>query len=185
LSGVKTDLTGQMGDIEGRLQAQIAANEAAGMGRDEAFSAAVAGLGTQVGGLGTQIGGIGQGLAGLQQGLAGLSEGFGAYQASAAAAAARQKQEQGAQQIMNILGQQKTTDVKTPGVAKIDYLYDIGGESLFATPKQESLMLSPFEDAPAPVEGALPRYQYYAEGGLIGADDLQTIDDLYEMLRSK
>jgi len=196
LAGVKTNLTGQMGDLEGRLNAQILANESAGMGRDEAIKSAVAGLGTQIGGLGTQLSGLGQGLGGLQEGLAGLSAGFGAYQASAAQAAAaskaaaskaaadRQKQE-GGQQILNMLGQQRTGEVKTPGVAKIDYLYDIGGESLFATPKQESLMLSPFEDAPEPVEGAAPRYQYYSDGGLIGSDDLQTIDDLYEMLRGK
>jgi len=176
------------------LQEKIAANEAAGMGRNEAFSSAVTGLGTQLGGLGNQIGGINQNLTGLQQGLAGLSEGFGAYQAAnAKEAAAKQKQEQG-QQILNILGQQRTGAVKTPDPAKIDYLYDIGGESIFATPKQESLMPSPFEEAPAPVDGAMPRYQYYdynkntynyADGGLIGGDDLQTIDDLYEMLRSK
>jgi hypothetical protein len=176
------------------LQEKIAANEAAGMSRDQAFSSAMTGFGTQIGGLGNQIGGLDQSLTGLQQGLTGLSEGFGAYQAAnAKEAAAKQKQEQG-QQILNILGQQRTGAVKTPDPAKIDYLYDIGDESIFATPKQESLFLSPFEDAPEQVEGVTPRYQYYdynknkynyADGGLIGGDDLQTIDDLYEMLRSK
>jgi hypothetical protein len=102
---------------------------------------------------------------------------------------------------MQLLTAQRQTNVKEAPVAAIDYLYDIGDESIFATPKQESLFLSPFEEAPAPVEGAMPRYQYYDAktgkytyadggmvafdmGGLIGSDDY-TIDDLYEMLRSK
>jgi len=181
ITGVQSDLTGQMGDIEGRLAAQIAANEAAGMGRDEAFSSAVAGLGTQIGGLGTQIGGIGQGLSGLQQGLAGLSAGFGAYQAAnAKAAATKQRQEQG-QQLLNMLTSQGKGEVKSAPLASIDYMYDIGGESVFATPKQESLFLSPFENAPAPVEGAMPKYKY-ADGGFI--EDDYTIDDLYRTLGS-
>jgi hypothetical protein len=72
-------------------------------------------------------------------------------------------------------------------------MYDIGGESIFATPKQESLMPSPFEETPEAVEGVRPRYQYYdpsggyqyADGGLIDGNDMRTINDLYEILRSK
>ncbi len=151
------------------LQEKIAANEAAGMSRDQAFSSAMTGFGTQIGGLGNQIGGFDQSLTGLQQGLTGLSEGFGAYQAANAQAAAKQKQEQNAQQLMNILGQQQTVSAKTPPGAQIDYLYDIGGESIFAPmakkdtkPKQDGYYEPPVQ---------------IASGG--------SIDDLYEMLRSK
>jgi len=70
-------------------------------------------------------------------------------------------------------------------------MYDIGGESMFATPKQESLMPSPYEDTPEAVEGVRPYYQYfvpgygytYAEGGMV--EDEYTIDDLYRILGSK
>jgi hypothetical protein len=92
-------------------------------------------------------------------------------------------------------------EVKTPPPALIEYLYDIGGESIFATPRQESLMPSPFEETPTPVQGAMPRYQYidpktgrytYADGGMVAFDmggligsDEYTIDDLYRILGSK
>jgi hypothetical protein len=92
-------------------------------------------------------------------------------------------------------------EVKTPPPALIEYLFDIAGESIFATPRQESLMPSPFEEAPTPVEGAMPRYQYidpktgrytYADGGMVAFDmggligsDEYTIDDLYRILGSK
>jgi hypothetical protein len=60
---------------------------------------------------------------------------------------------------------------KTPPGAEIDYLYDIGGESIFAPMKAQSKYQ--------------PREGYYdpqiernmAQGG--------SIDDLYDMLRSK
>ena len=89
-----------------------------------------------------------------------------------------------------LLAQSQAVTVKPPPVAEIDYMYDIGGDSIFATPKQESLMPSPFEANPEAVEGAMPRYQYYdpkggyqyAEGGVI---EENTIDDLYEILRGK
>ena len=40
--------------------------------------------------------------------------------------------------------QQRTATTKKMGVADIDYLYDIGGESIFATPQQQSLFASPY-----------------------------------------
>jgi hypothetical protein len=102
----------------------------------------------------------------------------------------RKKEGEEALGLMTQMGQGRVTS-SLP--AEIDYMYDISGDSVFATPKQESLMPSPFEETPEAAEGARPRYQYYsptggylyAEGGLIDSDDLQTIDDLYEMLRSK
>jgi len=104
-----------------------------------------------------------------------------------------ERRKKNGQEALGLLAQMGSGSVKTPEPAKIEYMFDIGGESMFATPKQESLMPSPFEETPEAVEGVRPYYQYfqpgigytYAEGGLIGGDDMQTIDDLYEMLRSK
>ena len=60
---------------------------------------------------------------------------------------------------------------KTPPGAEIDYLYDIGGESIFAPMKAQSKY--------QPREGYYdPQVErQYAQGG--------SIDDLYDMLRSK
>jgi hypothetical protein len=74
-------------------------------------------------------------------------------------------------EAVNLLSQMAVTNVKTPPVAEIDYMYDISGDSVFATPKQESLMPSPFEQTPEAVQGAAPRYQYYdPSGGYLYAD---------------
>jgi len=51
-------------------------------------------------------------------------------------------------------------DVKAPELAKINYLYDVYGDSIFATPQQEQLFRRPF-----------------AQGG--------TVNDLLRILRSK
>jgi hypothetical protein len=75
------------------------------------------------------------------------------------------------------MAQTQTVLVKPPPVAEIDYMYDIGGESVFATPKQESLMPSPFEETPEAVEGAMPRYQYYAPQGGYQYADGGMVDD--------
>jgi len=40
--------------------------------------------------------------------------------------------------------QQRTATTKQMGVAEIDYMYDLFGDSIFATPKQESLFTSPY-----------------------------------------
>ena len=40
--------------------------------------------------------------------------------------------------------QQRVATTQQKGVADIDYLYDIGGESVFATPQQQSLFASPY-----------------------------------------
>jgi hypothetical protein len=85
----------------------------------------------------------------------------------------------------------QTVTVKPPPVAAIDYMYDIGGESIFATPKQESLMPSPFEETPEAVEGVRPRYQYYdpsggyqyADGGMVDEGGEVTQEELEAALR--
>lgn len=88
------------------------------------------------------------------------------------------------EQAFNALAMQPVT-VRPPPVAEIDYVYDIGGDSIFATPKQESLMPSPLEKTPEPVEGAMPRYQYYDPRGGYQYAEGGSIDDLYELLRGK
>jgi hypothetical protein len=158
--GVKDDLTGQIGNVKTDLGGQIT-----GLGKD----------------LSGQIGGVGQQVTDLTSSFTQAEK--DRVDAANKAAAAKQKQEN-VQEFSNIINSRATGEVKSAPLAAIDYLYDISGDSVFATPKQESLFLSPFEKAPDPVEGAMPKYQY-ADGGLIGSDDLQTIDDLYEMLRSK
>ena len=120
--------------------------------------------------------------------------------------------------------------VKSSPLTKIDYLYDIGGESIFAPMGEKKL---PDSDIGLYADGGLVSFNeggdviqeeleaalrpatynpklaasgekrraersekkmsafanspeiMKANGGLIGDDDLQTIDDLYEMLRSK
>ena len=195
----------QLGGVESRLRQQITANEAAGMSRDQALDAAIRGVSNQLGmteqnllnqigvtrdQLGGQITTIGGQVEGIGEGLKGLAEGFDAYQKQALDfELKRQKQKQG-EEAVNLLSQMASGSVKSGIPAEIDYFYDIGGESLFATPKQESLMPSPFEDAPEPIEGAMPRYQYYdPQGGYLyaggGMVNDYTIDDLYRILGSK
>jgi hypothetical protein len=64
---------------------------------------------------------------------------------------------------------------KTPPGAEIDYLYDIGGESIFAPMKTKSKY--------EPREGYYdPKVERrYADGGLI---ENGSIEDLYALLRS-
>ena len=55
---------------------------------------------------------------------------------------------------------------------KLDYLYDIGGESIFATPQQESMFGSPFgqRDAMQPANQTLrpfSRASGFAQGGQV------------------
>ena len=89
------------------------------------------------------------------------------------------------EQAAGLMAQTQTVLVKPPPVAEIDYMYDIGGESVFATPKQETLMPSPFEETPEAVEGAMPRYQYYDPQGGYQYAEGGSINDLYELLRGK
>jgi hypothetical protein len=97
--------------------------------------------------------------------ITGVRTELGEFRTETREAEERRKRQEEGKEAVDLLSQMATGSVKTPPVAKIDYLYDISGDSVFATPKQESLMPSPFEEAPEAVEGAMPRYQYYAPGG--------------------
>jgi len=83
--------------------------------------------------------------------------------------ARRAKEEQ--EQYMNELQQLSRVDVTTPDVAKIDYLYDLYGDSIFATPEQEALFASPYgarkRPTPMGAEGLNLAPRAAAEGGLI------------------
>ena len=176
IGGVSTGLGGQITAVRDDLTGQIT-------GVEDNLTGQITDVRTDLGGQITDVGGQ----------VTDLTTDFGDYRTEQEKKQEEQEKEKRGKEAVDLLSQMATTTVKTPEVAKIEYMYDIGGDSLFATPKQESLMPSPFEDAPDPVEGAMPRYQYYApgggytyaEGGLIGNDDLQTIDDLYEMIRGK
>ena len=83
---------------------------------------------------------------------------------------ARQAKEE-QEQYMNELQQLSRVDVTTPDVAKIDYLYDLYGDSIFATPEQEALFASPYgarkRPTPMGAEGLNLAPRAAAEGGLI------------------
>ena len=65
----------------------------------------------------------------------------------------------------------QAVSAKTPPGAEIDYLYDIGGDSIFAPMKTQSKYL--------------PREDYYDPKVERGMAQGGSIDDLYDMLRSK
>jgi hypothetical protein len=201
ITGVGSGISTEIQNTRTTLLDQIARNEAAGMSRDVALNTAIRDVSTKLGVTEQNLlGAIGQTkaelsgqIAGVGQQVTDLTGQFGQYKTEQEKRQEEEQREKRGKEAVNLLSQMATTTVKTPEVAKIDYMYDIGGDSLFATPKQESLMPSPFEETPEAAEGAMPKYQYYApgggytyaDGGLIGTDDLQTVDDLYEMLRSK
>jgi hypothetical protein len=60
----------------------------------------------------------------------------------------QQRQQQFDQDVRDMAAlqaaQQRIATTQQKGVAEIDYLYDIGGESIFATPQQQSLFASPY-----------------------------------------
>lgn len=134
--------------------------------------------GTGEGGSGTGGTGGGGGAGGAGGGSGG-GTGDGAGESDADLELKRQNLSQA------LSAQIQPVTVKPPPVAKIDYVYDIGGDSIFATPKQESLMPSPFEQNPDAVDGVMPRYQYYDPQGGYQYAEGGSIDDLYELLRGK
>ena len=190
----------QVADLQKNLSQQIAANEASGLSRNQATDKAVTDLATQTKLTDAEVrrlitataesgqkstkeqiaateAALGQQLTGLEAGLAGLTSGFQTYQAQQAKAeAAKQKaaaakaQQAKVSQMAAQLSQTQQVSAKTPPGAEIDYLYDIGGESIFAPKKSDKKQ---------------KKESYYDlyNGGLI--DDASSIDDLYDMLRSK
>jgi len=57
--------------------------------------------------------------------------------------------------------------VTTPDVAQIDYLYDVYGDSPFATPQQESFYRSPYSTGANDEQQPQLPLKAAAEGGLI------------------
>lgn len=103
-------------------------------------------LGTQVGGLETGLGELeGQvgGLGGqLQSGLAGITGLMGAMGRGLQRQSNMNALRNMLMQSGDLSGQQ--VEVKQADPARIGYMYDIGGESIFATPQQEQLFVSPY-----------------------------------------
>jgi len=173
----KTGLSTDIRRVESALLDKISVNEAAGMSRDQALNNAIQGLSTDLGltegrlltNLGLTrndlVGRINDVSTNLGGRITSLASDFTDFSDWTRTQEEQQKREREGKESVDLLSQMATGSVKTPPVAKIDYLYDISGDSIFATPKQESLMPSPFEETPEAVEGAMPRYQYYAPGG--------------------
>lgn len=175
----------QIAGLQNTLSQQMAVNEATGMSRDQALSTAIssvaASLGTStaalMGLIGEATGSLGSQIAGIGGGLSDLSSSFEAYQKEQeekqAAAEKLQQQKQAAaakqrarDQLISAMSQTQQVSAKTPPGAEIDYLYDIGGESIFAPMRSKTKQQSD---------------QQYADGGLI---ENGSIEDLYALLRS-
>ena len=190
----------QVADLQKNLSQQIAANEASGLSRNQATDKAVTDLATQTKLTDAEVrrlitataesgqkstkeqiaaieAALGQQLTGIESGLAGLSTNFQTYQTQQAKAEAAQQKAAAAKaqqakvsQMAAQLSQTQQVSAKTPPGAEIDYLYDIGGESIFAPKKSDKKQ---------------QKESYYDlyNGGYV--DNAGSIDDLYDMLRSK
>ena len=180
----------QVADLQKNLSQQIAANEALGLSRAKATDKAVADLATQTKLTDAEVrklisttaeagqkfteeqiaksdAAIGKQITDLSSGIAGLSTNLQTYQAQQAAAAAAKAQQDKVSQMAAQLSQTQQVSAKTPLGAEIDYLYDIGGESIFAPPRSKQKQQT-------------ESYYDYYNGGTV-----DSIEDLYDMLRSK
>jgi hypothetical protein len=183
----------QVDGLQKTLTETIAANEAAGMKRTEATDKAIKELATQ-----TKLKdddlrklitttfdtgqkytkeqidllekALGKQITGVETGITDLSTTFQSYLTEQAKAEAAKQKQAKMGQVAAQRRQTQQVSAKTPPGAEIDYLYDIGGESIFA-----------------PTVGSKKQQKesYYDlyDGGLI--DDAGSIDDLYNMLGSK
>jgi hypothetical protein len=183
----------QVDGLQKTLTDTIVANEAAGMKRTEATDKAIKELATQ-----TKLKdddlrklitttfdtgqkytkeqidllekALGKQITGVETGITDLSTTFQSYLTEQAKAEAAKQKQAKMGQVAAQRSQTQQVSAKTPPGAVIDYLYDIGGESIFAptvgSKKQQK-------------EGYYDLY----DGGLI--DDAGSIDDLYNMLGSK
>jgi hypothetical protein len=183
----------QVDGLQKTLTDTIAANEAAGMKRTEATDKAIKELATQ-----TKLKdddlrklitttfdtgqkytkeqidllekALGKQITGVETGITDLSTTFQSYLTEQAKAEAAKQKQAKMGQVAAQRRQTQQVSAKTPPGAEIDYLYDIGGESIFA-----------------PTVGSKKQQKesYYDlyDGGLI--DDAGSIDDLYNMLGSK
>ena len=80
--------------------------------------------------------------------------------------------------------------VTTPGPMNIDYLYDIGGSNIFATPQQAGMFASPYGQSRVPQQpqrpantafGPTPMAAGFAEGGQVEDDNDRLLRILGEM----
>jgi len=106
----------------------------------------IGGIGGQVGGLGDQVGGLEQGLGQLGQGL---GEGIGGVLGMVTGMGRDLRRQTQTNTLLSLLnagagGSGQQQEVKSVDPAKIGYMYDIGGESIFATPQQEKMFVSPY-----------------------------------------
>ena len=79
--------------------------------------------------------------------------------AQAQEAAARQKVAEGkrqqGEQYLTQLTQSTPVEVETPDPAKSEYVYDLFGDSIFATPEQEALYVGPYAQKKAAAAGGI------------------------------
>ena len=113
----------------------------------------VAGLEDTIGGIGGQVGGLGDQVGGLEQGLGqlgqGLGEGIGGVLGMVTGMGRDLRRQTQTNTLLSLLnagagGSGQQQEVKSVDPAKIGYMYDIGGESIFATPQQEKMFVSPY-----------------------------------------
>ena len=140
LGDIQSDIGGIKGDISG------IEGEVSGLGdRIGGIEGDIGGLGDQIGGLGDQVGGVEKGISNTQKGL---GQGLGAVMGLISGMGQRMERQNRTNRLLSLLetgsgaGVQET--VKSVDPAEIKYLYDIGGESIFATPEQEKLFVSPY-----------------------------------------
>ena len=159
LGTTRTDLLGEINAVEGAVGAlgtQVGGLET-GLGelgtQVGGLEGTVGGLGDQltglegtVGGLGTKVGGLEQGLGQLGQGL---GEGIGGVLGMVTGMGRDLRRQTQTNTLLSLLnagagGSGQQQEVKSVDPAKIGYMYDIGGESIFATPQQEKMFVSPY-----------------------------------------
>ena len=140
IGGIEGDISG-LGDQIGGLEGDIGGlgDQIGGLEGD------IGGLGDQIGGLGDRVGGVEKGISNTQKGL---GQGLGAVMGLISGMGQRTERQNRTNRLLSLLetgsgaGVQET--VKSVDPAQIKYLYDIGGESIFATPEQEKLFVSPY-----------------------------------------
>jgi hypothetical protein len=104
----------------------------------DAISGSISGIGDRVGGLEEGLGQLGQGLGEGIGGVLGLVSGMGRD-------LSRQTRTNTLLSLLNAGGSGgQQQEVKSVDPARIGYMYDIGGESIFATPQQEQMFISPY-----------------------------------------
>ena len=140
-----TGLEGTVGGLEGTV---------GGLGDQvTGLEGTVGGLGDQLTGLEGTVGGIGDQVGGLEQGLGelgqGLGEGIGGVLGLISGMGKDLRRQTRTNTLLSLLnagagGSGQQQEVKSVDPARIGYVYDIGGESIFATPQQERMFVTPY-----------------------------------------